>query len=181
MAKLVSSTYGDSLFEAAVELNKVDALYDEAEAVLRAFNDNEELAGFLSHPKIDKEEKIKVAENIFERFISREMLGLLVTVIIKDRARDIEDILKYFIDKVKEYKGIGVAYVTTPKALSDAMKSKVLKKLLETTSYKEFEIKYSVDESLIGGMIIRIGDRIVDSSIKTKLMGISRELNKIDI
>ena len=179
MAKLVSSTYGDSLFEAAVELNKVDALYDEAEAVLRAFNDNEELAGFLSHPKIDKEEKIKVAENIFERFISREMLGLLVMVIIKDR--DIEDILKYFIDKVKEYKGIGVAYVTTPTALSDAMKSKVLKKLLETTSYKEFEIKYSVDESLIGGMIIRIGDRIVDSSIKTKLMGISRELNKIDI
>lgn len=181
MAKLVSSTYGDSLFDVAVELNKVDAMYDEAQAVLQAFSDNEDLAGFLCHPKIDKEEKIKVTENIFERFISREMTGFLVTVITKDRAKDIKDILVYFIDKVKEYKGIGVAYVTTPSKLSEAMKAKVLKKLLDTTSYKEFEINYSVDESLIGGMIIRIGDRIVDSSIKSKLMGISRELNKIDL
>ena len=109
------------------------------------------------------------------------MTGFLVTVITKDRAKDIKDILVYFIDKVKEYKGIGVAYVTTPSKLSEAMKAKVLKKLLDTTSYKEFEINYSVDESLIGGMIIRIGDRIVDSSIKSKLMGISRELNKIDL
>lgn len=181
MAKLVSSTYGDSLFDVAVELNKVDALYDEALAVLQTFKENEDLASFLSHPKIDKDEKIKVVENIFERFISREMTGFLVTIITKDRAKDIEDIFKYFIDKVKAQKGIGVAYVSTPIPLSDGMKAKVLKKLLETTSYKEFEINYTVDESLIGGMVIRIGDRIIDSSIKTKLMGISRELNKIDL
>lgn len=181
MAKLVSSTYGESLFEVALEQNKVDVLYDEALAVVKAYKDNKDLDVFLSHPKIDKDEKIKVVENIFEKFVSREMTGFLVTIITKDRANEIEDIFQYFIDKVKEYKGIGVAYVTTPKELSEAMKTKVLNKLLETTSYKEFEINYAVDESLIGGMVIRIGDRIVDSSIKTKLMGISRELNKIDL
>lgn len=181
MAKLVSSTYGDSLFDVAVSENKVDALYEEAVALLQVFEDNKDLAGFLSHPKIDKNEKIKVVENIFEKFLSREMTGFLVTVITKDRTKDIDEILGYFINKVKEYKGIGVAYVTTPKALSDAMKEKVLNKLLETTAYKEFEINYAVDESLIGGMVIRIGDRIVDSSIKSKLLELSRQLNKIDL
>jgi len=62
-----------------------------------------------------------------------------------------------------------------------AAKEKILKRLLETTDYQEFEIHYSVDESLIGGMVIRIGDRVVDSSIKHKLLELSRQLQKIDL
>lgn len=181
MAKLVASVYGDSLFEVAVEQNKIDAMYDEALAVTKAFEDNKELSDFLNHPKIDKDEKIKVVENIFDKFISREMTGFLVTIITKDRVKDIPSIFQYFIGKVKEYKRIGIAYVTTPIELNDGMKAKIVSKLLATTSYKSFEINYNVDPSLIGGMVVRIGDRIVDSSIKTKLMNISRELNQIDI
>ena len=52
---------------------------------------------------------------------------------------------------------------------------------METTKYKSVEIEYEVDESLIGGMIIRIKDRIVDNSVKTKLESISRELHRIQI
>ena len=58
---------------------------------------------------------------------------------------------------------------------------KVEKKLLETTKYESFEMCYHVDESLIGGMVIRIGDRVVDSSIKTKLYKLSRELRNIQV
>ena len=75
----------------------------------------------------------------------------------------------------------GTAYVTTPVEPDKAAKEKILKRLLETTDYQEFEIHYSVDESLIGGMIIRIGDRVVDSSIKHKLLELSRQLQKIDL
>ena len=60
-------------------------------------------------------------------------------------------------------------------------KEKVEKKLLETTQYETFEMNYVVDESLIGGMVIRIGDRVVDSSIKTKLYNLSRELRNIQV
>ena len=55
------------------------------------------------------------------------------------------------------------------------------KKLLETTKYVEFEIDYTVDNSLIGGMVIRIGDRIVDNSIKTRLYELTKELSKIQL
>ncbi|MFW5632002.1 MAG: F0F1 ATP synthase subunit delta, partial [Acetivibrio ethanolgignens] len=60
MAKLVSKTYGDALFELAVEENTMDATAKEAEAVLDAFAENEELLNLLNHPKVTREEKIKV-------------------------------------------------------------------------------------------------------------------------
>ena len=65
--------------------------------------------------------------------------------------------------------------------LSGEHKEKVEQKLLETTSYEKFEMNYEVDSSLIGGMVIRIGDRIVDSSIRTKLYELSKNLRKIQL
>lgn len=181
MAKRIAATYGDSLFSVALEQNKVDEIYDEVLNVKDVFADNEELTVLLNHPRINKDEKIKVAEDIFEKFVSKEVLGFLVTVITKDRLNEISDIFQYFIDRVKEFKHIGTAYVSTPMELSEVMKKKVHSKLIETTNYKEVEIIYTVDPSLIGGMVIRIGDRIVDSSIKNKLQMLTRELQKLDV
>ena len=56
------------------------------------------------------------------------------------------------------------------------------KRLLETTKYvRHFEMHYDVDSELIGGMVIRIGDRVVDSSVRTKLYDLTRELSKIQL
>lgn len=181
MAKRIAATYGDSLFSVALEQKKIDEIYDEVLNVNAVFADNDELTVLLNHPRINKDEKIKVVENIFEKFVSKEVLGFLVTVITKDRLNEISDIFQYFIEKVKEYKRIGTAYVSTPMELSDAMKEKVHNKLIETTDYEEVDIIYTVDPSLIGGMVIRIGDRIVDSSIKNKLQMLTRELQKLDV
>ena len=89
-----------------------------------------------------------------------------------------EEIFRYFISRVKEHKGIGVAYVTTPFALDEIKKAAVKDRLLATTSYQKMEIHYNVDEELIGGMVIRIGDRVVDSSVRTKLEELKRQLLK---
>lgn len=181
MAKLVSATYGEALFEVAMNDNRVDSFYEEAQAVFQAINENTQLIELLNHPEITKEEKIRLVEEVFSQFISREMTGFLVTIVEKDRSSHILNILDYFIGRVKEYKKIGIAYVTTPSELSGDMKDKVKNRLLQTTQYKEFEMNYAVDESLIGGMVIRIGDRIIDSSIKHKLTLLSRELEKTEI
>ena len=65
--------------------------------------------------------------------------------------------------------------------LSDEQKERVESRLRDTTDYVSFEITYNVDESLIGGMVIRIGDRVVDSSIKTKIDEIAKNLKKIQL
>ena len=77
---------------------------------------------------------------------------------------------------MKEHMKIGTAYVTTAVSLKDSQKIEIEKKLLETTEYKTMEMIYNEDPSLIGGMVIRIGDRVVDSSIKSKLDKLTKEL-----
>lgn len=181
MAKLVDKTYGDALFELALENGKIDTYYDEAKGVLSSLEDNDELFKLYNHPKITKEEKIKVTENIFKGRVSDDITGFLVLMINKDRQNAIKDTLKYFIAKIKEYKKIGVAYVTTAIKLDEATKKAIEEKLISTTDYVEFEMNYKVDKDIIGGMIIRIGDRVVDSSVKTKIYNISKELYNIQL
>lgn len=181
MAKLATNTYGDALFDLAVEEAKIDVLYEEADAVLAAFEENSELGKLLNHPKIDKEEKKKFIQDVFGRFVSKDMTGLLTLMVSKDRQQNITDTLVYFKDKVLEFKRIGKACVITAKPLDESQKAKVVAKLLATTSYVNFNMEYKVDASLVGGMVIRIGDRVVDSSIKTKLEGMAKDLNKIQL
>ncbi len=181
MAKLVSKTYGDALFELAISEDKLDVLFDEAKGLVTVFSENQELMKLLNHPKVVKEEKIKVIENIFKGKVSDDMTGFLALIVKKDRYNSIIDILNYFIDTVKEYKNIGVAYVTTACELTNSQKSEIEAKLKGTTKYVEFEMNYLVDASLIGGMIIRIGDRVVDSSIQSKINDLSKTLYGIQL
>lgn len=181
MAKLVSKTYGDALFEVAVESGQLDAYWEETKSVSAAMEENPKLFKLMSHPKIVKEEKVKIIEDIFAGKVSGELVGLLRMIVEKDHFDGITDVLAYFDGRVKECKNIGTAYVTTAMELSDAQKEAVVKRLLETTKYVKFEMHYAVDSAIIGGMIIRIGDRVVDSSVRTKLYDLTRELSKIQL
>lgn len=181
MAKLISKTYGDALFELAVEENKTDAFVEEITAVLQVLSENPDFGALMAHPKILKEEKVQVMENVFKGQIDDELVGFFALILTKDRYGEIESILQYFLDEVKALKGIGTAYVTTATALDATRQNEVEKRLLETTSFKEMEMHFDTDESLIGGMIIRIGDRVVDSSVKAKLDTLTKQLMKVQL
>ena len=181
MAKLVSKTYGEALFELAVEEGREDSLLEEIMALKKILKENPDFEKLMNHPKIIKEDKVKIIEETFGGHVSREIIGLMTLLITKGHYPDTVSVFEYFIGLVKEEKKIGIANVTTAFALSDKQKSDIEKRLLETTQYETFEMNYDVDESLIGGMVIRIKDRVVDSSIKTKLYELSKQLRKIQI
>ena len=181
MAKLISKTYGDALFELAVEEDKIDSLMEEIGQLQEILEQNAEFGKLMTHPKINKEEKIGVVTNVFKGRISDELLGFLTIIVSKDRYQEIDEILTYFLTEVKEYKGIGVATVTAAMPLREEQCRKIEQKLLATTGYQSMEMHYKEDASLIGGMIIRIGDRVVDSSISTKLNGLQKELLKVQL
>lgn len=181
MAKLISKTYGDALFELAVEENKVDDLLDEIGQLQKILKENADFGRLMTHPKINKDEKIKVVTDVFKGRISDELLGFLTIIISKDRYQEIDGILEYFLTEVKKYKGIGVATVTTAVPLREEQCKKIEQRLLDTTDYKSMEIHYRQDAALIGGMVIRIGDRVVDSSISTKLNELQKDLLKVQI
>ena len=192
MAKLVTGTYGEALFELAVEEEMESVLLEEVEAFQAILKDNPEFSDMMNHPKIPREDKIKTLENIMsheyiprsdmimaqesEVSFSKELTGFLVLILQKDRYSEIDGILEFFVKRMKEHMKIGTAYVTTAISLKDSQKIEIEKKLLETTEYKTMEMIYNEDPSLIGGMVIRIGDRVVDSSIKSKLDKLTKEL-----
>ena len=181
MAKLVSKTYGEALFELAHEENKASEMLEEIQSVREILKSNPEFVKLMLHPGIAKQDKLKTVEEVFKGRTSEEITGFIRVVVDKERFGDIDAIFQYFIDKEKESAGIGVAYVVTPKTLDLEGQSKVKNKLLETTDYKTIEMNYAVDPSLIGGMVIRIGDRVVDSSIKSRLNDLTKDLLELQL
>lgn len=181
MAKLVSQTYGEALFEVAMEEQKADVFLEEALVILTTLEQNPELDKLMKHPKISKRDKEQVFDNIFKNRISEEMLGFIKLVVNKERYGELPKIFRYLVDRIKEEKKIGVAFVTTAVELTEAKKQNVKARLLQTTQYKEMEIHYSVDTSLIGGMVIRIKDRVVDSSVRTQLEEMKKQLLQIQL
>ncbi len=181
MAKLVSKTYGDALFEVGKESNRLDVFYTQVTEIVKVLNENKEIMTLMDQPKIAKSEKVDIIKNIFSESVEKEIIGLMKLLIEKGHGTELEKVFAYFIEVVKEEQGIGVVFVTSAVELSETQKIAVEKRLLELTDYKEFEMNYIQDSSLIGGMIIRIKDRVVDTSIKTKLYQLSKELKNIQI
>ena len=171
MAKLVSKVYGDALFEAARDCGKMDEIFEEVQSIGVILEENAELQKILGNPRVMREDKEQMIETIFRGRVSNEIVELMKLMIEKGRYSKIDSVFEYFIGLVKEEKKIGIAYIATAVELSEA----------QTTKYESFEMNYQVDASLIGGMVIRIGDRVVDTSIKTKLYELSKSLKKIQV
>ena len=179
MAKLVSKTYGDALFELAIEEKNEDVLLEEAEEIKKLLSENDEFVKMMNHPQISREEKENVIENVFKGRLSDNMTGLLKLLVQNGRFSELESVIDYFIAEIKDYKKIGIAYVVTPLELNDKQKGDIEQKLLDTTQYEKMEMNYDIDESLIGGMTIRIKDRVIDSSVKSKLAKLTNELRQV--
>ena len=181
MAKLTEKVYGEALFELAVEEGRTDSLLEEVRLVSQVLSDNPDLAKLMQHPGIPESDKEKLLKEIWDGKVSKELTGLMLLLLQKEHYSELPLVLDYFTAQVKEKEKIGIAYIKTAVELNAAQKGLVEKRLLETTDYRSFELHFEVDTSLIGGMIIRIGDRVVDSSIKTKLENLSRQLYQIKL
>lgn len=169
MAKLVSKVYGDAYVSVVSEKNNLIDALEEIKSVKNILLENVEIIELLDSPKMDDEEKIDFIKGIFENHISVDSLGFLLTIIEKKRQAELIPILDYVIDCVKELLLIGKATVTTALPLYDSKKERIVDELLKSSHYKSLEVEYVVDESIIGGIVIRIGDRVVDSSVKTRI------------
>lgn len=186
MAKLISKTYGEALFQIILEKEENQAgvgeeLYQEAVTLMDVLKENPEFDVFMKHPGIAKTEKLSVVEKIYKGRISPELYEFLHITVTKDRYKDLPAIMDYVSEKMKEYKKIGVAYVATAVELSEIQKTQVQKRLLETAPFEQMEMHYSVEPELIGGMVIRIGDRVVDTSVKSRLSDLTKQLLQIQL
>lgn len=183
MAEVVAKVYGEALFQAIMESEENEKrsreLIEEITTVRRIVRDNPELDKLMLHPVVLRSEKIDVLRNIFGSWVCPELMGLFELVIHQDRYTDLPDIFKYFLDKLKAIHKIGKAEVTSAVELTYEQKARIHERLLETTHYNELDMSFSVEPELLGGIKIRINDRIVDGSVRTKLEEMKKELLQI--
>ncbi|WP_026834455.1 ATP synthase F1 subunit delta [Eubacterium xylanophilum] len=181
MAKLVSKVYGDALFSLALEEGNLDEVWQEVKLLDKVISDNPKLLAVIAHPDMTKVKSKELVERLFKGKLSDNVMGFLNVIIQKGRFGDIKSILDYFQSEAKKYKKIGVVYVTTPTGLSEQQKAAVVSKLKECSEYEDLEMNYIIDKSVLGGMRIRLGDRVMDNTIQRKLSDMSRSLGKIRI
>jgi F-type H+-transporting ATPase subunit delta len=156
-------------------------MLEEVTELKKILSDNPELGSVMLNPRFSKEEHSEIISNVFKGRIDDKLFSFLELLVNKGRYNYLEEILDYFVSRVKEHLHIGQASVTSAIEIDEEMKKRIKEKLLSTTDYKEIEIEYITDPSLIGGMVIRIKDRIVDNSVRTKIENISRDLHKIQL
>jgi F-type H+-transporting ATPase subunit delta len=175
MAQLISKRYAKALFDLAIETNKIDELESQSRVIREILESEKEFMQILQHPQISKEEKIQLIKDTFSSKVSDELLGLLILVVQKGRQEYLLEILNTFLDEVKEHKGIVTAVVVSAVPLKNEQLEKI-KLNLTSSVKKQIQIETQVDPSIIGGLKIRVGDRVLDASISGQLQGLKASL-----
>lgn len=176
----VAKRYARALFEVASEKNLIDATEKELVGVVNVISENEGLRKLLSHPKISAQEKKQMLETLFAREISASTGNFLNIVIERGREGQLNEILDNFVEMANEVRGIADATVITAKKLSDAEANKLADAFGRQLN-KTLRVKTEVDPALIGGLVVRIGDRLYDGSIRGKLSRFSQQIKQAQV
>lgn len=172
----VVGAYGEALFEIAVREKKEEIFWKEAQDILDILEEYPRLDCLIRHPGISVKDKEKLFLQLFEGRVSKELTGLMKLLVQKKREGYLGEILKDLIERIRKEEKYAVTFVTTAKELTEEKKKAVKKRLLEVTGYRMMEIHYHTDPALIAGMIIRVGERVADNSVRTRLEEMKKQL-----
>ncbi|MGF7057708.1 F0F1 ATP synthase subunit delta [Brassicibacter mesophilus] len=180
MAKLIGKRYAEALFEAATELDKLDQFKQEIKAVSDVFENEPQLKTIFEHPKLSKNEKKDIIKSIFGGKVSQEILNLCYIVVDKSREKHMKDISEQYIKLSNKKMGIVEAQAVTAVPMDEEEKLKLQSKLSEKLG-KKVLLSNIVDEKLMGGVLVKIEDKVIDSSIKGRLEDIYKNLNNVRV
>jgi F-type H+-transporting ATPase subunit delta len=166
--------------EAAFEIGREDGTLETWERDLARLRDvlgNEEVRALAEHPAVPYADKERVLRRLVSG-VSDEAMNLVLLMIRRGRPGAIHKMVERFGELVRRERGIALAEVRTALPLDDAQREEVLARLRELTEQK-VEINEVVDESLIGGISVRIGDRLYDASVRNRLMRLRARLTAV--
>lgn len=180
MAELVAKRYAGALFEAGLELEKLDLFKDDLGAVVNVLDSEKDLYKILSHPKISEDEKKELMKTLFEGKICEEVLNFLYILIDKRRESNIKSIFNTFQGEYNNYKGIVEVTAITAVELDDDRKDK-LQKVLSDKMNKKVNLTNTIDKNIIGGVMLRTNDKFIDGSIKGQLVEMEKVIKNVSL
>ena len=170
----VASRYAKAILGLAIEQGIIDAVNNDMELIAATCDGSKDLTLLLNKPIVTVDKKIKILTEIFGKKINKLTLEFITIITKKRREPNLEAIAREFIALYKEHKGIETVVITSAVGLDDKLRKEVLA-LVQKDTKSEIELVEKVDKSLIGGFIIRKGDKEFDASILKNLQKITRE------
>ncbi|WP_273130223.1 F0F1 ATP synthase subunit delta [Bacillus weihaiensis] len=172
---IVAKRYAVALFQLAKEKNSVDQIESELLVVKEVFTSNKELAEVLNHPKIKNETKKSLIKEAFTG-LSEAVVNTLLLLVDRHRSDVVSGMVEHFVEKANESRGTEDAIVYSVRHLSETELSSISASFAKKIGKHSLRLQNIVDPSLIGGVKLRIGNRIYDGSVSGKLERIERQL-----
>ena len=166
--------------EAAFEIGRSDGTLDRWErdlAALTAALGEEELRVLIEHPAVPYAAKERVVRRAVGDVLP-EALNLVLLMVRRGRPRAVPRMTEHFTELVRRERGVALAEVRTALPLEEAQRAAVTERLHQLTG-DEIEIHEVVDESLIGGISVRIGDQLYDASVRNRLERLRARLTAV--
>jgi len=174
----VSGRYATALFDLARDERSVDQIKADLDAFARLLDDSPDLSRLVRSPVFTAEVQAKAINAVLAKAgiggTTAKFLGVLTA---NRRLFAVRDVIRAFNALVARFKGEAAAEVTVAEPLNDKNLD-ALKAALKSVTGKDVALNVKVDPSIIGGLIVKLGSRMVDSSLRTKLNSIKHAMKE---
>ena len=172
-----SIRYAKAFLQLSKEQNCLEHSFSDMSFLERICSENRELTLLLKSPIVKTDQKIKIFNEIFEKKVQPLSIDFVRIIIKKKREYLLPAIAKIFVDLYKIEKNIVTATVTTAAPISSILKDKIIR-YVKSRNKNKVELIEVVDNNIIGGAIIRIGDKELDTSIASDISELRQSFNK---
>jgi F-type H+-transporting ATPase subunit delta len=160
--------YARSFFEIARAEGRLDGVEDDLFRFSRTFDANDELRMALSDRSVPAERRVAVIEDLMSGTAMPPSVGMIAMVVGADRASDLPAIVDRFLELSASARQHEVAEVRSAVPLDDRLRDRLAEALSRAVG-KEVEVKVVVDPAVLGGVVARIGDTVIDGTIRRRL------------
>lgn len=175
----IAARYATAVFEIARDNNKLSELESNVDSLTTALAESDDLRDLLSSPIYSRADQEAAITAIAKKMdLSQVLQNVLALMAQKRRLFVVPQMLLRLDELIAEHRGEVTAEVQSAKALSSEQ-SKALAETLKSSVGKDVKIKATVDESLIGGLIVKVGSKMIDTSIRSKLNSLQNAMKEV--
>jgi F-type H+-transporting ATPase subunit delta len=175
----IAARYATAIFELVKEDKSLPALESDIEALDAALRDSADFRALISSPVYSRDEQAAAITAIAKKAgLSQIVANSLALMATKRRLFVLPQLVRELRARIAAEKGEVTAEVTAAKALTKAQEEK-LAKTLKASVGKDVKISMAVDESLIGGLVVKVGSRMIDTSIRSKLAALQNSMKEV--
>lgn len=168
----IAERYATALFELAAEAKSIDAAADDLAVITELLNESDDLRRLVRSPLFSREQQSKAMAEVLARAGVGDLVARFVGLVAKNRRLFVlPQMIRAYRALLARHRGEMMAEVISATPLDEGQ-VRALKDALRAATGTDVEVEARVDQSLIGGLVVKVGSRMVDSSIRTKLQNL---------